>query len=274
MPPSSEAVEQPHAVKSPPGHCPAMVWRQVFPGHKAQLGVVRRWLESLLPACGARDDVVSVTNELAGNAVLHSNSGRGGCFAVEVTWHALLVQVAVADSGAEAGPHVIDDPLMENGRGLRMVQELSVRTGVSGGRHGRVVWATLLWDGKSTPAPPGFPTTAYESAVRQSETDLAQKFPDALIWYGPRTFQWWALPRRGGICRLVAASSPEELAEQLVAIETDRRIPPAVVDAQRRSRGSSWHDQGGARMHSGLESGSQPTGAEFNNRPLNACATI
>jgi hypothetical protein len=55
------------------GLAPGSRWRRDFPGEGGQLGVLRRWLASLLPPCPARDDVVSVANELSSNA----NAPRG-----------------------------------------------------------------------------------------------------------------------------------------------------------------------------------------------------
>lgn len=61
-------------------------WRRVFPGQEAELRQVRYWLGELLPDCPARGDVVTVTIELAANAIRHSASGLGGFFAVELSW--------------------------------------------------------------------------------------------------------------------------------------------------------------------------------------------
>src|SRR5690242_11512328 len=96
----------------------ALRWREVFDGEERQLGVMRRWLTSLLPDCPARDDVISVATELASNALLHTESGRGGWFAVEVTWLDSAMRVRVADGGGPGEPHVIEDPDGERGRGL------------------------------------------------------------------------------------------------------------------------------------------------------------
>ena len=84
-------------------------WRRVLPGEERQLGVLRRWLELLLPECPARGDVAYVATELGTNAVRHTASGQGGWFAVEITWHRLAVRVAVADGGAPGDPRVLDD---------------------------------------------------------------------------------------------------------------------------------------------------------------------
>src|SRR5450432_3857222 len=124
---------------------PEISWRREFPGDPRQLAEVRRWLASLLPKCPARDDLALITTELASNAILHTASRRGGGFAVQVTWCRWVVRVAVADGGAPDAPRVVDDLLGEHGRGLRAVQGLSERTGVSGGPAGRVVWADIAW---------------------------------------------------------------------------------------------------------------------------------
>ncbi len=81
-------------------------WRRVFPGQQAELRQVRYWLGELLPECPARGDVVTVTIELAANAVQHSASGLGGFFAVELSWLAnpATVRIAVADAGGLHSP--------------------------------------------------------------------------------------------------------------------------------------------------------------------------
>jgi hypothetical protein len=122
-----------------------MRWRRVFPGEERQLAVLRRWLESLLPDCAARDDLASVATELGANTILHTASGRGGWFAVEITWHHPVVRVAIADGGSPGEPRVIDDPVGKHGRGLLLVQGLSARTGVCGDHRGRIVWADVSW---------------------------------------------------------------------------------------------------------------------------------
>jgi hypothetical protein len=138
-----------------PALLPGLRWRRVFPGEERQLAALRRWLSSLLPACPARDDVLSVASELGSNAIQHTDSGRdGGWFAVEVTWHHSVVQVAVADCGGAAEPRVIEDPAGERGRGLLLVRGLSLRAGFTGDRRGRLAWAHFVWD---NPAAAGHP---------------------------------------------------------------------------------------------------------------------
>jgi serine/threonine-protein kinase RsbW len=124
---------------------PGLSWQRVFPGEAEQVAAVRRWITSLLPDCPSRGDLVLVASELAGNAVRHSSSGRGGRFAVEIVWDAAAVHVAVSDGGAPSGPRVVDDPGQENGRGLLVIQGLSRGCGVCGDQRGRVVWADVPW---------------------------------------------------------------------------------------------------------------------------------
>ena len=144
MPVISGAPDRSSAAGALSGLVPGQRWRRVLAGEERQLGVLRRWLASLLPDCPARDDTLVVATELASNAIQHTASG-GSWFAVEVTWHGPVLQIAVADCGGPGEPQVIDDPAGERGRGLRLVQGLSARTGYVGDDHGRTVWAQIAW---------------------------------------------------------------------------------------------------------------------------------
>lgn len=126
------------------GQPPLLGWR-VFPGENRQLRVLRGWLETLLPDCPERHDVLAVATELASNAVKHTASGRGGTFAVALLGGARVMRVAVADGGAQAGPRMQEEPAGENGRGLLIVHGLSACTGACGDSRGRLVWAEVPW---------------------------------------------------------------------------------------------------------------------------------
>jgi anti-sigma regulatory factor (Ser/Thr protein kinase) len=182
-------------------------WRRVFPGEKRQLSVVRRWLESLLPGCSARDDVLLIATELGANAIRHTASGRGGHFVLEVTWRDSVVRVAVEDGGGASVPQVIDDPAGEQGRGMLVVQGLSVRLGVLGDHMGRTVWAEVPW-GDVDAALPAPPQDSHDEVIRDGLADLAGRFAGIPTWFGRSTLQWWGLARG----RLVAAPSAQELA--------------------------------------------------------------
>lgn len=187
-------------------------WRRSFPGHAAELRNVRRWLESLLPACSARHDLLLIAGELGANAVRHTASGNGGKFVIEVTWSGLSVRVAVIDSGAASEPHLVEDPMGEHGRGLRLVRELSKRMGVSGDAHGRTVWAEISWDVPKV-APPSSPPS--DAAIAAGKAEVARRFTDVIVWYGRFTGHWWALAGRPGADCLLTAPSVSALVELL-----------------------------------------------------------
>jgi serine/threonine-protein kinase RsbW len=91
----------------------ALRWQRVFPGNDAQISVLRRWLECLLPPCSSRDDLLSVAVELGTNAVRHTSSGSGGQFVVEITWSMQMTRVAVYDDGSPSRPRLTEDLLCE-----------------------------------------------------------------------------------------------------------------------------------------------------------------
>ncbi|HEV2376185.1 MAG TPA: ATP-binding protein [Streptosporangiaceae bacterium] len=202
---------------------PGLRWRRVFPGEESQLAILRRWLAGLLPPCPARDDVTAVATELGSNAVKHTRSGQGACFAVEVTWHGATVRVTVADRGGASEPQVLDDPAAEHGRGLLLVRGLSRATGVTGDHRGRLVWADVSWS-QATGQP--LPQDPYEDVVRDGEAALALRFSHVPAWYGRATMQWWALADQA---RLVAAPSAPELASLLYRL-LDTQQPPHVAE--------------------------------------------
>ena len=156
-------------------------WRRIFPGEERQLGMVRRWLASLLPECPARDDVALVATELAANAVQHTASGRGGEFAVEVAVSHVVVRVCVTDGGSPQEPRVVADPEGERGRGLVVVASLSARTGMCGDQRGRQVWADVPWvDG-------GLAASALDP-------DADQDIVAGMAGHGPGLSSWSARP--------------------------------------------------------------------------------
>ena len=204
MPITSEAPEPERGrPAAPPPSTPGLRWRRVFAGEEGQLAAMRRWPMTLLPDGPARDDAVLVAAELAGNALRHTASGRDGWFAVEITWHASTVQVAVADQGAPTQPYVIDDPMAEHGRGLMLVRGLSVRMGYCGDERGRLVWARVLWDQSAGVEQPAG-RDPFEAAIRNDEAVLTGRFAGVPAWFGRATLQWWALGPAG----LVTAPRP------------------------------------------------------------------
>ena len=110
----------------------------------------------LLPDTSARDDLISVAVELGTNAIQHTASGDGGWFTVEVACRDSVIRVAVTDEGAPSAPQLGEDPFAggdvfagdvdcdsDCGRGLLIVQALSVASGVCGNVSGRTVWAEV-----------------------------------------------------------------------------------------------------------------------------------
>lgn len=188
-------------------------WRQTFPGHELQLRRLRRWLESLLPACSARDDLLLVAVEFGANAIAHTASGNGGWFLVEIAWYGTAMRVAVADGGSEGEPRLVDKPMAEHGRGLRLARELSTRMGMAGDARGRTVWAEIGWSGPDAASltyPP-----SYTAAIADGQAELTHRFADFVTWFGFSTLQWWALSRRPGAGGLLAAPSASALAQLL-----------------------------------------------------------
>lgn len=210
-------------------------WNQVFPGEARQIGVLRQWLSSLLPPCAARDDVIYVASELGTNAVLHTASGQGGSFEVEVTWSGPVVRVAVADGGALAGPRLVDDPLGQSGRGLLIVRSLAVRTGQRGDHRGRLIWADIAWD--TAAAGPVVPDWR-EAAIGAGLASLAGRFRGVPAWFGRSTLQWWALA--GG--ELVSAPSAAELGGVL------DRLPGTPFTPMAEASGRARADAAGQRV--------------------------
>jgi anti-sigma regulatory factor (Ser/Thr protein kinase) len=190
----------------------ALRWWRIFPGEGGQLRELRQWLKDLLPECVTRDDAIVIANELAANAVRHTASGRGGQFSVQVTVAGGLLRVTVGDSGGPSAPFIISDPMSEHGRGLRLVQELSVGMGVSGGERGRFVHAVLEWTGPLADEPGGDDGQVAHLRALQGQ------FPQVPVWFGLATRRWWALVVIGGEHRLVTTGSPGELAEVLIAV--------------------------------------------------------
>ncbi|HEV2374508.1 MAG TPA: ATP-binding protein [Streptosporangiaceae bacterium] len=164
-------------------------WHRVFTGESRELSTLRHWLSSVLPDCPARDDVLSVATELAGNAIQHTASGNGGWFAVEVTLDHSVVAVAVADCGGPEEPHIIEDLECEHGRGLLLVQGLSIRTGYNGDDSGRLVWAHIAWEHKDDDVA----AAPEQPAVHDRNGALRRRFPGVPAWYGRSTLLAWSL---------------------------------------------------------------------------------
>jgi anti-sigma regulatory factor (Ser/Thr protein kinase) len=130
MPATGGAPDQARDIAGTPREfVPGVRWRRVFPGEERQLGVIRRWLKSLLAESPSRDDLATVVTELGANTIRHTASGRGGWLIVEVAWHGSLVRVAAADGGGPTEPRAIEEPAADHGRGLMLVGGFASRMG-------------------------------------------------------------------------------------------------------------------------------------------------
>lgn len=75
-----------------------------FPGEPRQVARARAFVAAALACCPAREALLTCVSELAANAVVHTASGAGGAFTVEVIRPADGVAlVAVTDEGGQAG---------------------------------------------------------------------------------------------------------------------------------------------------------------------------
>jgi hypothetical protein len=227
-----------------PALTPGACGQREFPGDAGQLRVLRQWLAALLPPCPGRDDVIMVAHELGSNAIAHTRSGQGGRFTVEVTWSGAVVRVAVADGGAATGPAEIDDPGAEHGRGLAVVRELSVRTGVCGDHLGRLVWAEVLWTGQAGAV---VVSPARQEAAIDEGTVGTRRCGRLPAWFGSAACAWRMLAGRAG---LVAAPPAPVLAALL------RRPPGARPRVQDDNTASADQHM---RLRTGAYAASRPT---------------
>jgi anti-sigma regulatory factor (Ser/Thr protein kinase) len=132
-------------------------WLRVFPGVSVQVAEARQFVAFLLEGCLARDALVSCVSELAANAVIHTASGNGGYFTVEVSYpRSGVARVSVTDEGGPTEPAAgapvtngigdgeIDD-LPTCGLGLALVAGAASRWGYTDAGSGRTVWAEVCW---------------------------------------------------------------------------------------------------------------------------------
>jgi serine/threonine-protein kinase RsbW len=135
-------------------------WVRTFRGTPASVPEARRFVAELLTGCPAREVLMTCVSELCANAIVHSDSGDGGVFIVEVDLpRPGVARIAVTDEGGPSLPVAGRLDLMaEGGRGLAMVAACTARWGYADAYPGRTVWAEACWPvlvPTLTPAAPG-----------------------------------------------------------------------------------------------------------------------
>jgi hypothetical protein len=116
---------------------------QELPGSPDQVRVARAFVAAVLACCPVADDAILCVSELAGNAVLHSNSKTpGGTFTVRAEiHHGDYVWVEVEDDGGPWQDRGHDD---SRPHGLDVVRALADDWGVDGDPlSGWAVWVRL-----------------------------------------------------------------------------------------------------------------------------------
>ena len=126
-----------------PGIATAPGYASTYTGRADQLSQVRRDITAYLHNCPAADDLILIADELAANAILHTQS-RGASFTVRCQLSSRTARIEVEDLGGPWRPRQPSD----RPHGLDIIQAL---TGPDAwgtrpaGTGGRTVWATLAW---------------------------------------------------------------------------------------------------------------------------------
>ena len=120
---------------------------RTFRGTPASVPEARRFVAELLAGCPAREVLMTCVSELCANAIVHTDSGDGGVFIVEVDLpRPGVARIAVTDEGGPSLPVAGRlDPMAEGGRGLAMVAACTARWGYADAYPGRTVWAEACW---------------------------------------------------------------------------------------------------------------------------------
>ncbi len=137
---------------------------RTYRGVAASVPEARRFVGELLAGCPARETLMSCVSEFCANAIVHTASGLGGVFTVEVDCSRDgVARIAVTDDGGPSIPVAGSLNLMaEGGRGLAMVAACTSRWGFAEAYPGRTVWAEASWP---IPVPsPGKPAKAARLA--------------------------------------------------------------------------------------------------------------
>jgi serine/threonine-protein kinase RsbW len=126
-----------------PAHDQATRFQRTFCGRTDQVSQVRRDIAAYLHNCPAADDLILIADELAANAILHTQS-RGRTFTIRCQLSPHAARIEVEDLGGPWRPRQPDD----RPHGFDIIAAL---TGPDGwgtrpaGTGGRIVWAELSW---------------------------------------------------------------------------------------------------------------------------------
>ncbi len=120
----------------------------LLPFAAASVGVARRRLVSDLihaGVCGsAVTDAALVLSELLSNALRHATPLPGSFLRVAWCHQAGSVRIEITDGGAQTVPELGEpNPTTTGGRGLRIVERLSLCWGTSHDDEGTTVWAEV-----------------------------------------------------------------------------------------------------------------------------------
>ncbi|SEF46197.1 Anti-sigma regulatory factor (Ser/Thr protein kinase) [Thermomonospora echinospora] len=130
------------------------VHRRAFKGEPAELARVRSFAAAALRGCSVLDDAVLLIDEVAANAIVHTDSET-----VEVALRHVgdVVRGEVRDAGSDSVPAPKADSEAdgegESGRGLLIVDLLAKQWGSRRTAAGRLVWFELH-DPDCAPEPP------------------------------------------------------------------------------------------------------------------------
>lgn len=121
------------------------IWSREFAGRPECLVEARRFTYAVLGETDGAHIAALVADELAGNAIKHTASGRpGGEFVLRLARFGNRCRVRVDDQGGPTTPAVCAaDDADEAGRGLTIVATLSARWGVDGDERAWSVWAEI-----------------------------------------------------------------------------------------------------------------------------------
>jgi anti-sigma regulatory factor (Ser/Thr protein kinase) len=113
-----------------------------LPGVERSASYARRFAtDTFGPDHPSLDDIRTCVSEAFTNGVLHTASGRGGKVTVMFATVGDLIVAEVTDDGAGgARPHQCDDPLGVHGRGLQIIDVLTVDWGIRPDGDRTTVW--------------------------------------------------------------------------------------------------------------------------------------